>query len=320
LAARFHKDGGRIETPDERRAAPMIHVRFMGNLGNQMFQYAAARLAAERLGCPFVLSQGWFSWRHALTRRPSMALFQMFPRLHPGLLPGVIDGCERYGGRLARRLEQRIFPTRFRPWSPGAAPWEGLEGYDPGYLEVRKFTRLMGYFQSPRYLQGHETRVRQWFADSNEQRSAIAQRWSDIGIDPADAVAVHVRLSDYRKQTPLGENPQGGWLLPRDYYRKALAVVGRGRKIALFSDEPELAEEYIGRKAEHVSAARDPGIDFRMMSSCTHMIIANSTFSWWAAWLNPAPSPVIVAPRFFLGHSAGTWYPKDIQVEGWHYV
>ena len=57
-----------------------------------------------------------------------------------------------------------------------------------------------------------------------------------------------------------------------------------------------------------------------MMASCAHMIIANSTFSWWAAWLNTAPSPMIVAPRFFLGHSAGTWYPKDIQVAGWHYV
>jgi hypothetical protein len=298
----------------------MIHIRFIGNLGNQMFQYAAARLAAERLGCRFILSQGWFSWRHALTRRPSMALFNMFPQLHPGLAPGAIDWCERYGGRFAERLEQRIFPTRFRPWSAAAAPWEGLEGYDPRYLDVCKFTRLVGYFQSPRYMQGHEARVRQWFTESSAERIAIERRWSDIGIDPAAAVAVHVRLGDYRIQTPLGESPEGGWLLPRNYYRTALERVGRNRKIVVFSDEPELAEDYIGRKAEHVSRTGDPGIDFRMMASCAQLIIANSTFSWWAAWLNRVPSPTIVAPRFFLGHSAGTWYPRDIQVEGWHYV
>jgi hypothetical protein len=108
--------------------------------------------------------------------------------------------------------------------------------------------------------------------------------------------------------------------LPRRYYSDAFDVIGAGGKIVLFSDEPDLAEEYIGRKADHVSRTGDSNLDFRLMGSCRRMIIANSTFSWWAAWLNPHRRKSIVAPEYFLGRNVGTWYPRDIRVDDWHYV
>jgi hypothetical protein len=298
----------------------MIHIRFMCNLGNQMFQYAAARLAAERLNCPFVISQDAFVWRDVLRGRQTMPLFKAFPDLDRGLGARCVDFCERYLPQLTARLKRALFPTEFRPWSPSAAPREGLEGYDPGYLQLEKFSRLVGYFQSPLYMRGHEGTVRDWFRMSSDESADVKRRWEKIGIDPAEAVAVHVRLGDYRQQPPIGASEEGGWLLPRQYYDQGLEVAGSNRRIALFSDEPDLAEAYLGRKVDYVSRTGDSRVDFCMMSSCARVIIANSTYSWWAAWLNPNPSALIVAPEFFLGRNIGTWYPKDIRVDGWHYL
>jgi hypothetical protein len=289
----------------------MIYIRLLSNLGNQMFQYAAGRLAAERLNCPFVVSEGRFPWRDVPRVRQTMALFQAFPNLPAGLEGGFLD----------RYLDLRaLLATEFRPWSPGAAPKIGLEGYHPGYLRLKKSTRLIGYFQSPLYMQGHEDKVRGWYRMSSDESADVQRRWAEIGIDPAEAVAVHVRLGDFREQTPIGVSEEGGWLLPRQYYDQALEVVGPGRRIAVFSDEPDLAEAYLGRKVDYVSRTGDSRVDFCMMSSCARMIIANSTYSWWAAWLNQNRSALIVAPEFFLGRNVGTWYPKDIRVDGWHYV
>jgi len=298
----------------------MIHIRFMGGLGNQMFQYAAARLAAERLDTRFLISQAVFSWRDVLAGRQTVPLFKAFPALDAGLAARCLDLSERYLPRFTQRIEHGFFPTEFRPWHPAAALWEGLEGYDTSYLDIKKFTRLVGYFQSPLYMRGHEHTVRSWFAHSTAETLDIRRRWAQVGIDPEEAVAVHVRLSDYRIQVPIGASEEGGWILPRRYYSDAFDVIGASRKIILFSDEPDLAEEYIGRKADHVSRTGDTYLDFRLMSSCRHMIIANSTFSWWAAWLNPNQCKLVVAPEFFLGRNIGTWYPRDIRVEGWRYV
>jgi hypothetical protein len=289
----------------------MIYIRLLSNLGNQMFQYAAGRLAAERLKCPFVVSEGRFPWRDVQRVRQTMALFKAFPTLPAGLEGGLLD----------KYLDLRaLLATEFRPWSPGAAPKIGLEGYHPGYRQLKKSTRLVGYFQSPLYMQGHEDTVRNWFRMSSDESADVKRRWEEIGIDPAEAVAVHVRLGDYRQQIPIGLSEEGGWLLPRQYYDQALQIAGPGRRIALFSDEPDLAEAYLGRKVDYVSRTGNSRVDFCMMSSCARVIIANSTYSWWAAWLNTNPSALIVAPEFFLGRNVGTWYPKDIRVEGWHYV
>jgi len=298
----------------------MIHIRFMGGMGNQMFQYAAARLAAERLDTHFLIAQAVFSWRDVLRRRQTIPLFKAFPGLDAGLAARCLDLSARYLPRFTERLEKRLFPKEFRPWHPQAALWEGLEGYDANYREIGKFTRLIGYFQSPLYMRGHEHTVRSWFANSTAQTLEIRRRWVEFGIDPDEAVAVHVRLSDYRIQLPIGASEEGGWILPRRYYSHAFDVIGASRKIVLFSDEPDMAEDYIGRKAHHVVRTGDPILDFRLMGCCRHMIIANSTFSWWAAWLNSLEDKLIVAPEFFLGRNIGTWYPKDIKVDGWHYV
>jgi hypothetical protein len=109
-----------------RDPIPVIHIRFMGGLGNQMFQYAAARLAAERLGTRFLISQAVFSWRDVLSRRQTIPLFKAFPTLDAGLAARCPDLSERYLPRFTRRMEQWLFPREFRP--SGKASKDTMQG------------------------------------------------------------------------------------------------------------------------------------------------------------------------------------------------
>ncbi len=231
-----------------------------------------------------------------------------------------VNLLERYLEDRSKWIEEKLFPTEFRPWSSSNAPWEGLEGFDPAYRTVPKFTRMVGYFQSPLYMKGHEEVVRTWFSCSDQDAADVAARWSALGLDPHRTVAVHVRLGDYRRQVPLGDNPEGGWILPRTYYQEALDLIGPNLNIALFSDEPNVASEYIDRRVDYIAKTGNMKIDFLMMSSCKYIIIANSTFSWWAAWLNSSHEKIVFAPKFFLGRNIGEWYPRDIKVEDWQYL
>ena len=74
------------------------------------------------------------------------------------------------------------------------------------------------------------------------------------------------------------------------------------------------------RKPDWVADAYAPGLILLLLSTFRQKIIANSTFSWWAAWLNNDPRKVVVAPKYNLGRNVCRWFPHDFEVEGWRYV
>jgi hypothetical protein len=136
--------------------------------------------------------------------------------------------------------------------------------------------------------------------------------------------AIHVRRTDYLthpecQMSPLGD-PELGLTLPSAYYTKALSSLPSGLKFAIFSDDPGFASELFAHLDPWVSPGDSPARDMLLMSSCRFQVIANSSFSWWAAWLNRAQNKVIIAPRFHMGWRIRTWYPGDTEVDGWQYV
>ena len=88
------------------------------------------------------------------------------------------------------------------------------------------------------------------------------------GVDPLFTAAVHVRLGDYRDDSYIIAHPEEGCVIPRDYYPRAFARLPKGVAVAVFSDEPDCAEEYIGRKAEVWGAGGDRNVEFAMISQC----------------------------------------------------
>ena len=147
----------------------------------------------------------------------------------------------------------------------------------------------------------------------------VREQWTRAGLDPENTVAVHVRLGDYRQQQTVAAG-EDGWILPRDYYDRALSSLGTNYPIALFSDEPDKAREFLGREVAYVSDGCDIKRDLYMMASCNQIVMANSSFSWWAAWLNAGAGKMIVAPKYHVGWQLREWYPAGIKVEGWTYV
>lgn len=309
--------------PPSHPISHMILIKFWGRLGNQMFQYAAARLTAERLQSRLVIEEPAFGLSHTMRRvakaSSCYSLFDVFADLHPGVAGHAIGAMRRLSPDLTQRALARLFPHEFRPARPEFGSIDNNERFDSRFFDIPNHARMHGLYQSERYFAGHEMRVRSWYAPKPAEEVMVSKHWARCGLEPNNTVAVHVRLGDYRRQgTPAaGED---GWLLPRSYYDKALASLGTNYPIALFSDEPESARELLGRNVAYVSDGSDIKRDLFLMSSCKQIVIANSSFSWWAAWLNSRADKIVVAPKYHVGWRIREWYPAGIRVEGWTYV
>ena len=162
----------------------------------------------------------------------------------------------------------------------------------------------MLFRSSPRYFESHASQVAQDFkftAPMSKQTAELAQQ-----IQGVEAVAVHLRLGDYASD-PKIKAVHG--LLPLDYYRRAAATILERVPRAvffIFSDDPEYARKNVSLSPNQIVAPSDRSRpdhdDMRLMSLCKHLIIANSTFSWWAAWLCANPSKLVIAPtQWFAG-------------------
>ena len=303
----------------------MLLIRFDGRLGNQMFQYAAARLAAERLGCSLVVEEGRTdltgALRQVVTAKSRYPLFDVFDHLRPGRAGAAIAALRQVHPRIGNAIvEKLLFPGAFAPERRANSDMNIDELYDPRYFDIRPWTRLSGFFQSERYFAGHEERVRGWFAPTAADTGRVTAEWGRAGIDPDDVTAIHVRLGDYRHIVSAASAGGLGWSLPASYYHAALDAMGSPKALAVFSDEPELAAVMLGRPCTYISSGNDTRLDFFMMASCKRIITANSTYSWWAAWLGNPSEKVVVAPKYFVGRNLGRWYPANIQVDRWTYV
>lgn len=252
---------------------PAVISTIFAGLGNQMFQYAAGRALSLRLGVPLLLDVRWFAGHH--NRAYGLGAFD--------LDAGLIET-----GELPAGVPHLVEPYRHY--------WPGLERVSAAPVAIE------GYWQSPRHFGRWRDIIRADFAFPplpSERGRALAAR---IAATP-NAVAVHVRRGDYVHDRPTRER-WGGICTP-DYYAAAFnrlaARFGR-LNLFVFGDDPSwlhesfrvpLHETTVVDVADHRVA---PVHDMHLMSLARHHVIANSTFSWWAAWLAVALDPVVISP------------------------
>ena len=153
------------------------------------------------------------------------------------------------------------------------------------YAQVSKHIIPDWYLQDPKYFEGFEDQVKQLFSD---------------GIGYLSQVGVHIR----RAANPINpdepkysENPFYTNLSETDYYERAMALFPN-EKFLVFSDDPEWCKEKFKNNLDIQVMDKGNEIDdFNLLASCKHLIIANSSFSWWAAYLCPDEGKKIVAPK-----------------------
>lgn len=168
--------------------------------------------------------------------------------------------------------------------------------------------RIRGYFQSEKYFYHHKEEILPLFAPSKEIVDYLERRYSDI-IHHPNTVAIHVRTGHSHKTYPLNG---------REYVEKALALFPEDSQFIVFSDNIKYCQNHLRglRPKMRFIQEKKHYYAFYLMSMCKHQIISNSTFSWWAAYLNKNPEKIVVAPsKWFLPDSG--LYNADIIPEGW---
>lgn len=264
----------------------MIVVRLLGGLGNQMFQYAAARRLAERHRTELVLELSGFE-SYSL-RRYELDAFKIANRIMTLVeVDSWARRCAEQGGSVAYLKEPHFH-------------------FFPGLLSAPPDAFLEGYWQSERYFADIAPVLRQAFTLraplDHPNRALLAS------IEETESVSIHVRRKDY-VDNPHTHAVHGTCGL--DYYDASIDRVRAETKVPhffVFSDDPPWAAAYL---APRVSApctvvlgnAGRGVIDLTLMRHCRHHIVANSSFSWWGAWLCENPGKIVLAPRRWFASS-----------------
>jgi hypothetical protein len=223
-----------------------------------------------------------------------------------------VECPEKFKGQEFMRINYGMQPVFDKTYTEKNEIFEGnsMWPHDPNIWNVEDGTKLEGNFQSYQYLYGNIDKVRSWFD------------FKRIESDE-NACLIHFRAGDYKGIPEF---------LPKEYYTKAMSEMLKINPNMVFrvvSDEPELASTFLGlpslggvgedeRKAEH-HLGGDVGIDFGLLAGAKYLIIPNSSFSWWAAFLNTRKVAVI-APLYWAGYNKGYWQTKDIKTDGFIYV
>jgi hypothetical protein len=291
-----------------------------------MFQYATARTLAERLGCALLLAGNTLGRRFGLAGH-WLGLDEA-PPLRGRQQNGVLRAAFARGpnfcqGRILELalpwLNEMFFPRTFSPRRGAVRDGQTFEEFDEAIFNQVSGTWLSGWFQSENYFASNAERVRRWFQPRRRCLQRADEMMTQWPASPKNMAAVHVRRGDYVNiKDDLGQ-PERGWLLPMSYYRDAIDRIPRDVGIAVFSDDPEWAARQFAHRAPWVSQDNSAVLDMCLIARCRWNVIANSSFSWWAAWLNTRPDKVVIAPKYHLGWRVGNWLPHGIEVAGWEY-
>lgn len=268
-----------------------IITRIKGGLGNQLFCYAAARRLALVNNAEVVIDDVTGFARDSLyCRRYMLDRFSISAR--KATSAERLEPFERYRRGLAKWVSRkRVFEKRAYVEQEGLDFDERLLG-----LKVNGTLYLDGYWQSEGYFKDVEHTIREDLRII-PPTDVLNQRMADE-IRNSHAVALHVRWFN-----PPGSNATDNVLA--DYYHRAIALMDekvKSPRYFLFSDDPEAALAKLALPESRVTCVNhnrgdeNAYADLWLMSQCNHFIIANSTFSWWGAWLAESDSTLIVAP------------------------
>jgi hypothetical protein len=294
-----------------------IIVQLLGGLGNQMFQYAFGRVLSLRTGAPLLLDKTLLEDHrpgvHTTNRNYALDIFALdanFARrrdvrhYHP-------FGTGRSGKALFH-LRKRLAGAGLLPATLGLAEMvrEKSFSFDSAMLDTATPLYAAGLWQSWKYFEGQEAQIRQDFTFRHalgDAGEALARR-----LGEPDSVILHIRRGDY---VSVAQNAELLGFVGMDYYNYAVEHI-RGLiekpRFFVFSDDLEWSRQELpqfGLDANYVDLAAPDGVpqhafEMQLMSRGANFIIANSTFSWWSAWLGGDRARNVVVPERWFADSS----------------
>jgi len=271
-------------------------VKFLGGLGNQMFQYAFY-LSLQKT---FKSVKADITEFESYNRHNGFELNNVFNiRLNKASSIEVrIYGKGR--ADFVTRKMKRLFGTKFAYYE------EKLDfGFDQQIFSDKKSRYLWGYWQNVNYFNGIEDRLREDFTfrnkliDKNLEVKNILER--------ENSVSLHVRRGDYINDPLLGN------ICTLEYYRTAINTINEKVSkpfFVIFSDDPSWCRDNfssINPLFVDWNLKEQSYLDLQLMSICKHNIISNSSFSWWGSWLNQNPSKIIISPKVWANTSSNNF-------------
>ncbi len=255
----------------------MITSYLLGGLGNQMFQIATTYALAKEVGVDYKFDFN-ICWTPAQGNGSNSYKFDIFKNINNG------------------PLNQKDFKNYKEPKF--------------SYSKLPKVDNLIlrGYFQSEKYFKQYKDEIIGLFSFSDELILEVENHLDEISWNNS-ITAVHVRRGDYLK------SPNFHPVCSVEYYKKAMEEIGIGNFIFV-SDDIEWCKENFKGDNIFYSPFKSEVEDLCLISQCEHQIIANSSFSWWGAYLCEFSSNKVIAPKIWFGPQ-GPQDTQDIYPENW---
>ena len=279
----------------------MIIVKLMGGLGNQMFQYALGRTLSLRWNSDLYLDLNF------LMNTPSNTTPRFYELDKFNIKADIASSDLLKQVSFSRKDLFRIeFQRFFKRKTVFQYVKEQTINFDSGILDLPDNVYLDGYWQSEKYFTGINDIIRDDFlilSHPSESNQKILKK-----IQDCNSVSIHIRRGDYIT------NPKTRgihFICDEEYYRKAIETIMKQIEkphFFVFSDDPAWAQNHIVPDAPVTYVSHNMDIqsfeDMRLMIHCHHHIIANSSFSWWGAWLGKKPEQLVIAP--------GKWFNTKV--------
>ena len=276
------------------------HLGSLGRLGNQMFEYAALRGIAKKHGYDYCIPP---AHRKGIENYSLHEAFKLNKDIHIGVIDNINYAQEPYFHYCEELFEK--CPDN---------------------------VSLYGFFQSWKYSVNVEKELRKDFTFHDGILSPCKEMMEElVGREP---IMLHVRRGDSNLTDPRGfkwsytqcgdQHP----IQPLEYYEKALSRFYKDQPVIVFSDSMDWVREQDFFKADrfmlsepvdkYPDGSYTPYADLCLMSLCSHAIIANSSMSWWGAWLQTNPDKMVFAPKMWFGPDYKDKDTKDLYYPGWH--
>ena len=289
----------------------MVVSHILGGIGNQMFQYAAGRSLATTLHNQFLLDLESFNEYSLHNGYELKRVFDVSAEAASSRELYALLGLKGLPliKKILRRKQFELFRGEHFVVEPHFNFW-------PDFFSLKPNSYLHGYWQSEKYFKSIESEIRKEFSFKKPLFGENELVANQIARD--HAVSLHVRRGDYLTDAKTSSIMN---VCDISYYERAVSYITN--KISnpvfyIFSDDIDWVKQHISLDYPCVyinhNRGEDSYIDMQLMSICKHHIIANSSFSWWGAWLNPNLEKIVVAPKNWFANNTNA---NDILPESW---